>query len=108
MNLQVLIFILGAIFTAVFAIVSYLVKNKMEELQEKIKDFEQDSKHMVELTTDIKSMKLDISANAHDVREFRDNYLDRFAAITSVINDAKIDVIREIAKLSNKINGHSK
>lgn len=70
--------------------------------------------NVAEIKNDIKAMKIDIVTVENENKKIRENYLDRFEAMNNIINqnniqvnktisDSKIEIIREISKIYNKI-----
>lgn len=78
--------LISSVFTVVLGTISYLIKSKID------------------------SMEADIEENKTEIKKFKDNYLDRFEKVNKKIEevnktiyDSKIEVIKEISKLAQKI-----
>lgn len=68
------------IFNILLGIIAYLLKSKIEAME-----------------TDVKNTK-------SEMKEIKDNYLDRFEKLNKNINDSKIEIVKELSKIYLKIS----
>ncbi len=75
-------YIITSILGSLFAIILYLMKNKIENIEKSIKDVNDKSEN-----------------NSAEIQEFKDNYLDRFEKINNNINKSKIEILEKFHSL---------
>lgn len=92
----------------VVSLIGYLTKSKVEAMESKINQLEKVNEQLAKHEAMILSNKIDIQANTTDIKEFHENYLDRFDAMNKIVYESKLDIMKELNKIYNKLSEHGR